>query len=70
MGAVVLWRLHGSHREAIDPPPRPTLRPALMTQSLYVETRIAGITLYRLGEFRYMRNIGDFSGRRLGADIR
>src|SRR6516162_5554855 len=32
-----------------------------MTQSLYVETRIVGFTLYSLGEFRYMRNIEDFS---------
>ena len=39
----------------------PNLAASLMTQSLYVETRIVGFTLYSLGEFRYMRNIEDFS---------
>jgi hypothetical protein len=34
-----------------------TFQPPLMTHWLLVETRIA-VTLYSLGEFRYMRNIG------------
>ena len=42
----------------------PAWPPHLMTQSFYVERRIVGFTLYSLGEFRYMRNIGEFSGSR------
>jgi len=58
MQAAFLWRLHGSRPRRLTRPPN--LAATLMKQSPYAETGIVGFTLYSLGKFRYMRNIGDF----------